>query len=300
MKAVPSYTKILTLGSSGTENALIGPVVVQEKVDGSQFGFGINEDGEIVMRSKGVALTEDDHADMFSTAVEYILSIKKKLKTFPKDTYFYSEYLEKPKHNTLVYSQTPKNNLVLFDSMLNGAWVKREDLKLSAKILGIDLIPELYIGKFKKEDVTPHLDRMSYLGNTKIEGIVIKNYQQTVLLGGHLFPLFTKYVSEAFKEKNDVEWKTKKPRGGIEEYIKGFTSEARWQKSIIHAKELGKLENSPKDIGMLLKMIQQDIFTEETENIKKYLFNAYKDEISRRAILGFPQWYKKKLLENLN
>lgn len=33
MKSVPGYTKVLTLGSAYTENALVGDVVVQEKVD---------------------------------------------------------------------------------------------------------------------------------------------------------------------------------------------------------------------------------------------------------------------------
>jgi len=39
MKAIPSYGKILTLGSAMSENALVGKVFVQEKIDGSQFGF---------------------------------------------------------------------------------------------------------------------------------------------------------------------------------------------------------------------------------------------------------------------
>ena len=35
MKQVPKYTKVLNLGSSRTERALIGEVVCQEKIDGS-------------------------------------------------------------------------------------------------------------------------------------------------------------------------------------------------------------------------------------------------------------------------
>lgn len=54
MKTVPSYQKILTLGSNFTENALIGEVIIQEKIDGSLFAFGVNEDGQVVTRSKGV------------------------------------------------------------------------------------------------------------------------------------------------------------------------------------------------------------------------------------------------------
>ena len=32
MTEVPSYTKVLTLGARGTERALVGSVVVQEKI----------------------------------------------------------------------------------------------------------------------------------------------------------------------------------------------------------------------------------------------------------------------------
>ena len=56
MKHIPHYTKVLTLGSSYTENALVGDVIIQEKVDGSQFRFGINEDGELLFASKGANL----------------------------------------------------------------------------------------------------------------------------------------------------------------------------------------------------------------------------------------------------
>jgi hypothetical protein len=75
MKAIPSYGKILTLGSAFTENAIVGNVSIQEKIDGSLFAFGLNEDKEVVMRSKGAILTEDDHAQMFDEAVAYITAI---------------------------------------------------------------------------------------------------------------------------------------------------------------------------------------------------------------------------------
>jgi len=49
------YPKVLTLGSYMTDRALVGKVVVQEKVDGSQFRFGVvlDKDGnkKLVMGS---------------------------------------------------------------------------------------------------------------------------------------------------------------------------------------------------------------------------------------------------------
>lgn len=73
------------------------------------------------------------------------------------------------------------------------------------------------------------------------------------------------------------------------DYVNSFCCEPRWQKAIIHAKEQGVLLQSPKDIGILIKMIQQDILDEETENIKQKLFDFFKDDIMSKSIKGFPQ-----------
>lgn len=320
---IPSYTKILTLGSSQTDNALVGEVIVQEKVDGSQFKFGRDEDGKLLFASKGCKLIpiEGDNdlvniQKMFRPAVKYLLSIQDILdEHLEKDMYCYCETLETQKHNVLKYNKVPNNHIVLFDSLYQGGWANRNELLAIAKTLKIDLIPELYKGEIDrsrvdtgaggyKSSATDFLKRIiettpSYLGGTLIEGVVIKNYTQNIMLGGQVFPLFTKYVREAFKEKHDAEWKIKRPKDSLEDYIKGFCSEARWQKAIIHLKEKGLLESHPKDIGVLIKTVQQDILEEEMENIKTTLFNKFKEDILRHSVRGLPEWYKQKLLENL-
>jgi hypothetical protein len=181
--------------------------------------------------------------------------------------------------------------------------------------LEIDLIPELYRGiierkRIEKSDGTvkssaiDFLKRIiettqSYLGKELIEGVVIKNYNQTILLGGNVFPLFTKYVREQYKERHQVEWKTKSPKGALQEYIKGFKSEARWQKAVIHLKEKGELENNPRDIGKLFKQVNLDIIEEESENIKNELYKKFVKDILRYATKGLAEWYKEKLLDNV-
>ena len=301
MKHVPGYAKVLTLGSAYTENALMGEVILQEKVDGSQFGFGINEDGELVFRSHNQAIDYEAPNKMFSKVVDYLKSIEGKIKAYPKDTYFYCEYLSKPKHNTLCYDETPLNNLVLFDVQApDGRWADRKYIENIARYLEIDAIPELYRGIANAETITNLLATPSYLGNEIIEGIVIKNYNQTVLLNGKILPLITKFVRPEFKEKHQCDWKIRSPKTCLADYVNSFCCEPRWQKAIIHAKEQGNLSQSPKDIGMLIKMIQEDVLEEETEDIKQRLFDFFKDDILSKAIKGFPQWYKEELLKNLN
>jgi len=322
MKTLPHYTKVLTLGAAYTENALVGKVIVQEKVDGSQFRFGINEDKELLIGSKGVKIIpiEGDEElstvpKMFKPAVKHILSIKETLSKFSLDTYFFAEILQKPKHNVLKYGRVPKNHIVLFDVLEQGSWASKSRLENIANLLDIDIIPELYRGIIErkridtgasgyKSSVTDFIKRIietthSFLGEEMIEGVVIKNYKQTIMLGGNVFPLFTKYVREAYKERHNVEWKIKSPKGALQEFIDGFKSEARWTKAIMHAKEKGLLTNSPKDIGLLIKTVQNDIIEEEKENIKKFLYNKFIKDILRVSTRGLPEYYKERLLENI-
>lgn len=300
MKQVPSYTKVIAIGSSFTEEALTGDVILQEKVDGSQFDFGLNEDGIVVCRSHNAQMdVESLSNNMFQCGTDYLNSIQEVIKTFEPDTYFYAEFLQKPKHNTLKYGRIPKNNIVIFDAMIKGRWATREELTVFAKKMDIDLIPELYRGKADIEKVKELLTTPSYLGEEIIEGVVIKNYNQTIMLGGHIFPLFTKYVREAFKERHAADWKVRQPKGALQEFVDGFKTEARWNKAIIHAKEQNLLVQSPKDIGVLIPAIQNDIKEEETENIKNHLYKCFIEDILRSSVKGFPEYYKNLLLENV-
>ncbi len=150
MTNVPSYTKVFTLGSVGTERALLGEVIVQEKVDGSQFVFGIDEHGEVGCRSHRQQLVMDYPEGMFKEAVEYVQRIAPKLAFLNGPIWFYCEYLQKPKHNTLKYNRTPTNHLVLFDvldvSSGTELWGTRDDVENMACYLEIDAIPEVHTG----------------------------------------------------------------------------------------------------------------------------------------------------------
>jgi hypothetical protein len=295
MKQVPGYSKVFQLGSAGTERALVGPVVVQEKVDGSMMCFGINEDGELVMRSHHQPLDPDTCPKQFRAAMEHVRSLD--LAWVLPDTYFYAEMLDTAKHNTICYSRIPTNHLVLFDMISSSGWYGREDLAIVAERLQIDLVPELYCGEVNVEMLRTLLSTQSYLGSSTVEGVVVKNYHETVCPGGRMQPLFVKLVNEAFKERNQKEFKAKTTRGTIEEYIASFQSEARWMKACQHLRDQGLLVGEPRDIGALVKEIDRDLLEEESENIKEELFRLVRGEILRKAKMGFPEFYKNKLIE---
>lgn len=295
---ISSFPKIFAIGNARINEIFFDEVEVTEKIDGSQFVFGkIN--GELHFRSKRAILYKENPQKMFREGIEYISSKKDLL---PNGIVFYSEYLQKPKHNVLVYNRVPKNNIALFGAIDYTKQTMLSDYWKYADQLEIDRVPILHIGKVNKiEELHGLLDKESILGGPKIEGIVVKNYKKELFVGDIFLPLLSgKYVSEKFKEVHNKDWKKNNcTKGRFELFKESFRTEARWEKAIQHLREKDELENDPRDIGKLLKEIQNDIEVEEKENIKEYLYNEFKREIMSTAIKGFPIWYKNKLLESV-
>ena len=107
-----SYPEVYQLGHKIVSNVLDGNVLVEEKVDGSQISFGIDENGILSVRSKKVDINTDKPDGMFKKAVEWIVSNQSSL--YPNWVYR-GEYLLKPKHNTLEYYRVPHNHIIIFD-----------------------------------------------------------------------------------------------------------------------------------------------------------------------------------------
>jgi len=295
-----AFPKIFAIGTDYISTIFDSPAVeITEKIDGSQFVFG-KIDNELFARSKGAQLFFDNPTKMFTVGTDYIQSIEDKI---PNNTVFYCEYLNSPHHNTLEYSRVPKNNLILFGiSEETGTRFidNYEELKKYADKLNIETVPLIFKGKIDNQEVfLEMLEKESILGKSKIEGVVAKNYYQPFLLGGQPIPVMAgKYVSEEFKEVHRKNWKNKKTTGGKWQTFKdSYKTEARWDKSIQHLAEKDDLDNSPKDIGKLIKEIQRDITEEEIDNIKKFLWNEFGKELLRYSTKGFPEFYKKKLLK---
>lgn len=290
-----AFPKIFQLGTKYTDGIYEGKVQVTEKVDGSQFGFG-KIDGEVFVRSKGAKLYFDNPEKMFKEGIDYIKSIEDKI---PDNMIFYAEYLKKPKHNTLAYDRIPKNHLALFGV----ADIKKDfkyNIKEYANLLDIDHVPVIFEGEgLTAEKIPEFLERVSYLGGQKIEGVVVKNFNKDLLLGGQIIPILSgKYVSEAFKEVHRKSWgKENTGRGKWETFKEQYKTEARWNKAIIHLKEKGELTGTPKDIGKLMKEVNIDITKECKEEIKDFLWKEFGKEVFKTATRNFPEWYKEQILK---
>lgn len=140
---IPSFPKIFAIGTNYIRDIFLDPVEITEKIDGSQFAFGkIN--GDVHIRSKSAKIYTDNPDKMFADGVDYVMSIQDLL---PEGMVFYTEYLKKPKHNTLVYGRIPKNHLMLFGVM--DITQKFHPMDGYAEQLGIEKVPVFNIGTIK-------------------------------------------------------------------------------------------------------------------------------------------------------
>ncbi len=292
------YGKIHALGKSEVADLLTGDVVVQEKVDGSQFSFGVSG-GELQCRSKSVGINLETPAKLFTQAVELAKNVQSNLVS---NCVFRCEYLQRPSHNVLKYSRVPKNHLVLFDIQLaDGSYAGDAYIEMVAAELGIEACPVLYSGPgsgLTMEMLNEFLKRESCLGGALIEGVVIKARDKRYThLDGSM--LKGKYVSEAFKETHHQVWKEVNPNNGdvVELITNMFANPARWEKAVQHLRDAGTLQESPRDIGELIKEVRRDVLEEGKQEILDKLFGWFWPKIERRLAYNVPEWYKAKLAE---
>lgn len=288
----------MAFGKREVADVLDGRVEITEKVDGSQFGFGI-VDGELKMRSKGAEIVGDPPA-LFKPSCDTVQTAYEN-GAIPEGVWFWGEAMCKPKHNTLQYERTPKGHIALFGAVEDDTFLDYSSIEFLADRMGMDVVPLIYDddGSWVDADyLMSLLDRESFLGGAKIEGFVVKNYAKNWLLGGTVVPIMcAKYVSEAFKEAHGSTWKKENTgKGRWETFTEGLRCERRWEKAVERLAEAGSLTNSPKDIGLLVKSIQQDVGEEEKSTILEVLWQEFGRDAVRKSAQGFPEWYKERLL----
>lgn len=289
-----SYPSIFALGHRALADLFTAPVRIQEKIDGSQFSFGVF-DGILRCRSKGQQIIIDAPEKMFQRAVDAVQAVQVQL----IDGWTYrAEYLEKPHHNALSYDRIPKGHLILFDiNDIEEGYLHHDDVTGWADRLGFDAVPQFFEGVWTEghEALSALMDRESCLGGPKIEGIVVKSDS---LYAPDKKRLMGKYVSEGFKETHKKTWGESNPAGRdiIDRLIQVYRSEARWQKAVQHLREAGQVEGSPRDIGMLIKEVSPDVLEECEDEIKEALMKWAWPQVSRGITRGLPEWYKEQLL----
>lgn len=292
MTHLPSYPSIYALGHRAiTEILSSGPVVIEEKIDGSQISM-CKTNGELCMRSKGKDLVIEAPEKMFNSAVATAKSLDL------HDGWIYrGEYLQSPSHNTLAYARIPNKHIIIFDVMTGPeCYLSPADKAAECSRIGLECVPLYHEGIMTNTgDIMEMLKRTSILGSdVPIEGVVIKNYN---LFCPDKKISIAKVVAEDFKEKHHKSWKSKNPtcQDIVQILIAELRTEARWNKAVQHLRDAGALLGEPRDIGPIIKEVQSDTMKEESDYIKEKLYQHLRQQIERSIVHGIPEWYKKKL-----
>jgi hypothetical protein len=297
---ISSYPSIYNLGHKAIADLLNHPVIVEEKVDGSQFSFYKDAfTGTVFCRSKGSQINMAAPEKMFARAVATVIELAPLL----TPGYEYrGEYLNSPKHNCLCYDHVPVKHIILFDVSTGGEnYLSPEEKWAEANRLGLECVPMLFRGVV---DGVNHfralLETQSVLGGQKIEGVVIKPEGYN-LFGIDKKVLLGKFVSESFREVHSKTWdrEYKTPGSGdILAILKAkYGTHARWNKAIIHLAESGLITDSPTDIGLVMKEVPEDVLKECKEEICADLFTWAWPQLRRALTSGFPEFYKEELLK---
>lgn len=296
---IHSYPKLWTWPQAQIETILDHEFVIQEKYDGSQFSFGLRE-GVVHFRSRGAAVEPDTTDKLFSPSVTHIQSVAHLLE---EGWTYRGEAFRGVRHNTKTYARAPAGHIVLFDvESIPGKFLDPKAVKDIAVALGVEPVRTIFNGSRTKEALSlipwsvwleGLLDDKSTLGDeVNVEGIVIKSYDQLTRLGQ---VMMGKVVSPEFKEQHKSNKDFKKGVDYAAALASDFRTEARWRKSVEHLRDRGSLESSPRDIGALLKELQQDFEQECAEDVAWQLWLHYRKTFLKHIGRGFPEWYKAEL-----
>ena len=291
-----SYPNVYQLGHKLVSNVLDGYVLVQEKIDGSQISFGIDNLGDLRIRSKNKEIDIEHPNDMFRLAVEWIVKNRSNLQA---GWTYRGEYLQKSKHNTLAYSRVPINHIILFD-ICDGveSYLPYSEVKAEAERIGLEVVPLIAEGELTEANILARKDewlsRESILGGTKVEGVVIKNYN---VFTAEKKVAMAKIVRQEFKEQNSSNWKDEHPTSQdiIQRLIETYRNEARWRKAVQHLRDAGELQGEMKDIPLLMKEVSADVLKECKDEIVERLFAYAWPKIMKGITRGLPEWYKTQI-----
>jgi len=162
-----------------------------------------------------------------------------------------------------------KKHLVLFDvdRGCEDYLSYKEKVKESER-LGIDVVPLLFHGKVSDhKQLHELLQKESFLGGNKVEGIVVKNYNR---FGQNGKILIGKHVSEEYKETQKKDWKKQNPgqRDIINIISDMLKTKARWEKAIQHIRDEGGFPEYYKNKLMEKQFDEKERKNEEGEEIQ--------------------------------
>lgn len=302
--ALSGYPKVFNLGHPSAASVFFGDYCIEEKVDGSQFSFGVDDSGVLHCRSKGAVIDIENPPNLFATATATAkrLFLDGKLDT---GWIYRAEAVQSKRHNAITYERAPVGGLILFDVETPNGFFACGMKDAVARSLDLEVVQHFAVesGAPSEAMIDSLLHQDSMLGLAKVEGVVFKNYVQPSAYGPMAYPVtFVKYVNPSFRELNahrqKTEWSTANA-DVVEVVLSSFNREAIWKKAVQHLGDAGLLQGAPQDIGPLLKEINIDFEQENRAVVEEILYKKFRDKVLKSLIAGFPQWYKAELAKTV-
>ena len=269
------YKKIYRLGHEENKDIFSNPddiIVIQEKIDGGNFRFMIN-DGKVIIGSRTQQLTDDEGIDanmndMFSKCAEFV---RDKLKDTNLSLYqglvFYGENCVK---HTMNYDWDRMPLFLGFDILdLNtGEFLDHTTVKMIYSHLGLKTVPHIKTCKVSEigeinDDMVPDSEyALESAEDKKAEGIVFKNYNKQIM---------AKYVRDKFKEKNSEAFGGTPMYNKVDdtnnaEFIFKYCTNQRIEKVIFKNLNEGNALDM-RLMGSIIKETYEDIIEEEWRDI---------------------------------
>jgi len=289
---IESYTSIEQF-QRVQRQVLAGDIIIQEKVDGSQFSF-TKQGGKLHFRSKGnqISTSEGDNepGGNFGPTMAALKALEYKI---PEDYVFRGEALRKPKHNKLSYERVPLNHVAIFDIEYSGGFLSEPEMQKLCGTIGLEPVPTLFAGKYTDipQPLEKYITHTSYLGGAA-EGIVVKNYQDfsipNLLIGKLVSEVFRETANRTIKVIDDV----------VTTLVTHYKTTARWDKAIQHCGDAGILIGGMKDLQHIVPEVLNDVQRECEGEIRDYLWNHYWPQLRKQLTFGIPSYYETRLKED--
>ena len=259
-KLMPSIPE---LNKSGTYRLLTPDkcCVVEEKIDGSQINFWLDNDGQLLVGGRRHMFSLDNPPPKYRLAVEHLVLFQDHIK--PGLTYR-GEVVTERKQSTKEYERVPDGYIIVFDiQCADESFLTPVDRNIAVKNLGVEYAHCFHIGPVTAPLLIDIIcERDSMLGGT-IEGVVVKDHDN---YGPDR--MVAKFVSDDFQEVHVQDWHHQpNPNAMITTLVQMLSTEARFRKALQTMEEDEVLTGTGRDIGELCKRVRDDVVKEESKRL---------------------------------
>jgi len=308
--AFKKYPDIERLGHEDNKDILNfseDTLVIEEKVDGGNGSFWLEEDGSVHLGSRNRDLTIENDDKAFARQQvqlkEHLVNLESQGIKLNPDYYYYFEWMMK---HTIAYTSAPF--IIGLDIRLKrvmneegfGFFLGRDAKEQEFKRLNIECVPCVWRGtvkELKELNVRELIPKSKYYDGFA-EGIVIKNYCRKHPHENH--QLYAKLVRDEFKEDNKAVFGNLKGQiTDTHKIVEEFCTEARIRKAVLKFTNEDSMSLNLTLMAKVPSYVIKDILKEEFNTIfDKYKFIDFKElkqKVPKKCLTVISQMMQEKV-----